>query len=622
MRPASSACSDGPRWRAALVRWLGRASWVFLLCAASAAAQTSAPIEITQAQRTDPRGNFETVALPDTWQADPPLVAPDTVVRLHYRLQAELGVATRPQALYFSGLLAHARITLNGRLLFDHLGDAEAPRPNGAQALLLLDVPADALQPGLNTIDVVLAGRRRVSLSQVRLGERQALRRLHDSKVFLMVTGPVVVASVIGCLGLAVLLLYLRRRSEGLYAYFGVGAVLWSLHTLWGELTRSLITGVHLFVWWTTLYAALVAMLVIFVLRFADHSRPAIERALLGLCAVAPPLLYGAAALGHGTLAGQALRLVLVLIAFGALVVIAHHAWRRRSIDSALLTLAGLTSTGFGLRDWLVFSFGNDNLPVELTPYAGLPFIVLVSWLLLERFVRASEALASMNDVLEQRVAAREAELADNYTHVAKLEREQAAGDERQRIMRDLHDGLGSQLFVSLSRVERGALDSPGVALELRRCIADMRLAIEALAPEEQNIRTTLGNFMFRWEALLREAGVRPQWAIEVPDEAPAVPPHVVLQLLRVLQEALTNVLKHAQAREVCVAVRQSANSLTLSVEDDGRGLPPDPMSTAGGRGLANMRSRAQRLGAQIELQSTPGRTRLALKLELPANPG
>ncbi|MEO5770996.1 MAG: hypothetical protein ABIQ29_02890, partial [Burkholderiaceae bacterium] len=304
MRPASSACSDGPHWRAALVRWLCLASWGIHLCAASAVAQTSPPIEITQAQRTDPRGAVETVALPDTWQADPPLVAPDTVVRLHYRLQVELGVAPRPQALYFSGLLAHARITFNGHLLIDHLGDAAAPRPNGAQALLLIDVPADALQPGLNTIDVMLAGRQRVSLSQARLGERQAMQRMHDSKVVLMVTGPVVVASVIGCLGLAVLLLCLRRRSEGLYAYFGVGAVLWSLHTLWGTLTRSLLTGVHLFVWWTTLYAALVAMLVIFVLRFADHSRPGIERALLGLCAVSPPLLYGAFALGHATLAG------------------------------------------------------------------------------------------------------------------------------------------------------------------------------------------------------------------------------------------------------------------------------------------------------------------------------
>jgi signal transduction histidine kinase len=151
----------------------------------------------------------------------------------------------------------------------------------------------------------------------------------------------------------------------------------------------------------------------------------------------------------------------------------------------------------------------------------------------------------------------------------------------------------------------------------LKACIADMRLALEALASEEQDFRTALGNFMFRWERELRAAGVAPAWRIDVPDEVLAVSPHAALQVLRLLQEALTNVLKHAEARHVHVRlVRDGDSRIRLEVEDDGRGLPPAPASATGtGRGLANMQARAQRLNARLDVASVPGRTCVTLVL-------
>ena len=57
------------------------------------------------------------------------------------------------------------------------------------------------------------------------------------------------------------------------------------------------------------------------------------------------------------------------------------------------MVVARCAGAGFGLRDWRVFRAGDDNLPVQLTPYAGLPFILLVSWFLIDRFARTSASL-------------------------------------------------------------------------------------------------------------------------------------------------------------------------------------------------------------------------------------
>jgi signal transduction histidine kinase len=180
--------------------------------------------------------------------------------------------------------------------------------------------------------------------------------------------------------------------------------------------------------------------------------------------------------------------------------------------------------------------------------------------------------------------------------------------------MQDLHDGLGSQLFTALARAERGALDVAGVAQVLRECIADMRMVFDVAAPEARGVAAVLGDFLRRWEGLLADAGLRLSSELEWP-EGTQVPPTAALQLLRVAQEALTNVLKHAAARQVHVSVRLDEGALVLRVADDGRGLVGAPRRA--GRGLASMASRAQRLGGTLEIASAGGGTQLVLRLPL-----
>ncbi|WP_167772807.1 AAA family ATPase [Ramlibacter humi] len=228
----------------------------------------------------------------------------------------------------------------------------------------------------------------------------------------------------------------------------------------------------------------------------------------------------------------------------------------------------------------------------------------------------AHEELQRANALLEERVAQRTRQLEDNHQRLRQLERRRAADDERQRIMRDLHDGLGSQLFVTLSRVERGELAAPQVGDALRACIVDMRLVLEAMSPDGDDFLEAWGSFRFRWEGQLRDAGVASRWQAQADLPAIALPAPTALGLLRIAQEALTNVLKHAQARHVEVRLALHEGTLRLELRDDGRGFTGEPGPAS--RGLANMRARASRMHAALEIEPLQPGTCVRLRLAMP----
>jgi len=381
--------------------------------------------------------------------------------------------------------------------------------------------------------------------------------------------------------------------------------------------------------WWRVIYQSatggFVVVMAVFTLRYTGVHRPGLERGLLAYWLLGPLsfAIGGFAAepfVARYWLGGMmVVGLLIIATSIG-------YARRRGTLTSAALSAVMAFAVLVGVHDYLITwdpRLLGRFLPewvghrIHLLHFGSNMLLLAMAALLTARFLRTLSSLEDLNRTLETRVADRERELAANYARLAALEREHAASEERQLIMRELHDGLGSQLFTSLSRVERGDMNDDQIASALRSCIADMRLALDALASDEHDLSAALGNFMFRWEAQLVAAGVRPRWDIDLPDDALTLSPHAALQLLRVAQEALTNVLKHAQATQVQVRLCQREGMLEMDIEDDGRGLGPDPPRQ--GHGMGNMRSRAQRLGGALELKSTASGTCVELRLPMSA---
>jgi len=180
---------------------------------------------------------------------------------------------------------------------------------------------------------------------------------------------------------------------------------------------------------------------------------------------------------------------------------------------------------------------------------------------------------------------------------------------ERRRIRRDLHDGLSQELaFIATlaQRLEQAAPEEATVAhlrsaseralLECRSALTDLAAAEDA--PLEQLMGRTADLFHSRFGA---------QIEVELQGHVPCDRERRNA-LLRILNEALTNAVRHGRARSILVRLVRGERASSLSVRDDGSGFDVDAALAAGqGVGLANMRERAELLGGRLDILSTPG---------------
>jgi len=611
-------------------RWLLvlAALWLGVLAPAQAAITTLPRMErLATAAPSPPPASLAGTKVPMPDAVDAAAVAA-VGSALWYRGHFELAPSAplrQSWAVYLPYLYEGGQVWLNGALV------GEVPENDGRVRVkwerpYLFDVSGGVLHAGRNELLLRVAAspmRERLRAPLLQIGPSPEVQPVYDQRLFWIRTMPQITALVCMLVAALVLCVWWRRPGELLYGLFGIAAALWGVRTLTFVIERMPAAQWH---GWRVAYlgatSGFIVVLAVFSLRLAGLRRPRLERALLAFGALGPLWLLLAGE-GSEALVNRVWSAALIPVGLGILGLAGWTVARQRTWASAVLPAAMGLAVLAGLHDYLMA--WDDGVLARLWPqwvhqrifllhHSANLVLVAMGGLLAARFIHTLSALQELNQTLEARVADRERALAANFERMAALQRDHAAARERQRIMRELHDGLGSRLFTSLSRVERGDMDAPQIAEALRDCIADMRLAIDALMPEDHDLRTALGNFLFRWQAVLEDAGVRPAWTIDVPDGAQGLRPQDVLQLLRIAQEALTNVLKHARATQVRVSLCQHGDALLLAIEDDGRAAP---VATPSGRGLRNMQARAHQLGGTLDVALTPhgARVRLALPL-------
>lgn len=241
-----------------------------------------------------------------------------------------------------------------------------------------------------------------------------------------------------------------------------------------------------------------------------------------------------------------------------------------------------------------------------LYPISGLG-ISIAFCLELGRRVLANQArMARYSEELAATVRARELELADNYAKLQVADRERALTVERQRIMQDMHDGVAGQLTALVYLANDANIGRTQIVEAVRAGLVDMRLVLDSLNQHDGDLALALGAFRGRIEPLLRSSGIQLIWDVDWQLDLQGFRPEAMLGVLRILQEALSNAVKHARASCIEVRAARRADAFLFAVVDDGIGFTPSSRVT-NHYGLSGMASRASKLGAHLKIDSAPG---------------
>lgn len=232
-------------------------------------------------------------------------------------------------------------------------------------------------------------------------------------------------------------------------------------------------------------------------------------------------------------------------------------------------------------------------------------------------------ATAIENARLYAEMEARVEALSRKLQHLAVVE-------ERERLSREMHDGLAQTLSLLSMQVgqARSLLhsgDAQGVGNELREISRVIDAGYEEVREAITSLRLTapMGPGWLDWlQDYVYEFGLRHDLSAELqlsPDQAPVIlPPFQEIHLTRIVQEALNNVRKHAQASQVQMALLPNGSKLRLRIVDDGRGFDVGWAQSRQGRyGLSTMRERAELLGGSLHVESVPGKgTTIIVEIE------
>jgi signal transduction histidine kinase len=529
-----------------------------------------------------------------------------------------------PWSVFLPRFMDRVEVAVNGSLIFDSGRDTLANRPT-RNTPELVTIPASLLRDGTNSLTIRLFawGPLGGFLDPVYVGPDDELRPAYQRRTLLFVTAPVIFSAWQAGLAAIVGIIWLKRRHETFYGIFAAAMVLGFMQAF-GSATPTPSGG------WNTALVASGALesvcVVLFVITFLGFSWPkwAWFAFMPGIAILATGFLGDPRAVYRVYLALALPTVGLCLVI--TWLTVARAAFRRFDLVPLLLGCGVTVVFTCWVHDMLtVLEFTNDRVFVSRLSYSALLIAIGVG--LTWRFAKALNEVDGFANRTVMLLREAEARLRATFANEERLARAAALAAERTRLMRDLHDGLGGQLVSIVALSERKGQDGDPIGVAARAALRDLRLVIDAMDDIDGDLMLALGVWRERAQAQLRPHGMALEWRALTPSGLPVCPdlrPWHVIQILRLLDEAVTNAVKHSGAKRVIVSLETIENvgrrHGRITISDDGCGFCPsqDGEASAGSkahRGLANMAMRAARCGATIDLKSSEVGTRVQLDL-------
>lgn len=573
-----------------------------------AAIQTVRQAEIVQGQvypheTTSASMHWQTIMLDDAWRRQTPCRSGVWTYRARIDLQA------LPEIPY--GLLIHKagnrlHVWLNDTRIAT-FGDLDNPDTDYSNTPLYARFPDSALKTGRNDLLIQVGGdcRRFSGLSWFEVGPHQVLEPLWKEATSLTLWKNALIISI--CTTVSIVsfgIAFWHRNRQALL--FAIITALWSVRcVLWGlnELPFSYELWFFLIDFTYGIWMLSVCLLAMDI----AGVRVRWLRSVYWISLILFSITSVATALGAST-AWKAFGLrVNILSCSAALFSVIHVAWRRPNSNNIAIGIAGASMLGLALIDhWNIWvsTAADAYHRTYLSPIAVMAFIASLGAVLIRRFDLALKSENRYRQSLEQEVCRQQTEIRQKYKEAEVFVRQEAIEQERQRIVREMHDGLGAQLVGILSTIHAPHAGTKSFEQDIQDALDQLHYIMDTMTTEGEDLTTILGQFRFRNESRIQQAGIRLYWNTS-PLSSTHWPPQSLIHFDRILREIFTNILKHSGASEVTVESGCTGGQCHIHITDNGCGF--DPESQAKGRGLRHLQERANELGIHLDLCSTPG---------------
>lgn len=547
----------------------------------------------------------------------------------HYQFAVAPGqLGDEPQSLFFPGSFGALAVRLNGVWLTP--GDAlQTPIQRLMFSPRLISVSRQAIaarQGDDHQLQVIVGTPPNVYewLAPFYLGPTEDLAAPWQLANFLAQSILVVSNGIYLILLLLTLLVYRLAGSDPLFLWFGllvVCALVRNLFFVWVDARLLLPMAVvyHL----STNLLALSSLAFVCTLIGVKHQRRLAWLVASGIpvALVAVSVLIAIPQAGE-MYANNVTQLVVAIATLATMVQLFRYFGAPWDQTKSWVLGCFVGSALFVAHDILSISLLKQNVPAQLSSLSPLMVVMAFCFILASRLGVAFSRTRDQNKLLEVAVREREQKLFAAYAQLRTKEQEQTVRQERQRLMRDLHDGVGGQLASLALTARRTA--PPELATKIEESLVDLRAVVDYVDDDRQ---VTLGEFLTDFKARVSGWGelqtLEQRWHSDAWQSQQIVDAQWRLHTSRILQEAIANLIQHALASVVSVRLEILAGELRAEIIDDGIGIKlEDPRATVTleqtHRGLDNMRSRARALGGRLELQAqAAGGTRVAIYLPL-----
>jgi signal transduction histidine kinase len=619
-------------WRRFLKPW---GNWLlvalFSTLTHAAGAQTSL-LELTQARAIvtiNGATSTEDLQLPYHWDRYNQGLRGEAVFDLRFDLPE---VPADPWGLYLPRLGNAYEIWLNGTLL---QREGDLLHYNGAD---YSQVPRYiTISPGLlgisNRFQVHIRADvgRRGGLSKLVLGPQDEVYDAYLMGYRWRGTGSLVVAAfslVVGLMSLALWVTQVdftqpgRLQRDPLYLFAGLAEFCWTFAVGYALIE----TPPWPWPWWGVLPVMAVGAwgcnMALFCVEVAGWGQLAAIlwfRRWLGVV-MAGSVVLPLWALGWGQPLALTLwyaALGITLLGFG--IIFLSRAARVAPLAHRVVAVALLINVMAGLRDLYVYRINPTYGEITLIRYSSLLFGLALAYIVITRFRQASEQARDLMANMAAKVKDKEQALAVSYSQLEQLAREQERTAERTRILRDMHDGVGSHISSAIRQLQSGKASNEQLLLTLRDSLDQLKLSIDAMNLAPGDITALLANLRYRLEPRFAASDIELQWDVALLAPLAWLDAKAMGHLQFMVFEALSNVLQHAHASVLRIELRATpGGGAQLRVIDNGCGFDPDRVTR---KGLSSLRERATAMGARLEISSTPGGTVVEIELEQGPSP-